>query len=228
MTISENASVKLKGVGDSLWITVDCDTSLQEIKDELIRIFSRMQSLAEGARVVLDGGTLEKSHELVAMFGYFLKDRFKVGEVENPPAGKNEAFRRVRSRDVAREWSHRNSDVLMMSGRVRSGQKITAKKHLVLMGDVNPGAELSAGGDIIVMGRLYGSAFAGLPDNASALITALDFKPSRIQIGNVFSAGVSKLPGGKAEMARNIDGRIVVEDYLKTNPFGRIPWPEVR
>jgi septum site-determining protein MinC len=116
----------------------------------------------------------------------------------------------------------------MLTGRVRSGQKVTARRHLVILGDVNPGGEVVAGGDILVMGALGGTAAAGQPDRQASIILALDFRPTQIQIGPVVAAGLPASPRKFPEYAYMEGGNIVVEDYLEANPFGRMPWPEVR
>jgi len=116
----------------------------------------------------------------------------------------------------------------MLAGRVRSGQKVTTPKHLLILGDVNPGAEVAAGGDILVMGSLCGTAFAGQPDNPDVMILALDFRPTQIQIGKFVAAGVHSEPTNKAEFAHVENSAIVVEDYLDANPFKRLVWPQVR
>jgi septum site-determining protein MinC len=111
---------------------------------------------------------------------------------------------------------------------VRSGQKIKARKHLVILGDVNPGAEIEAGGDILIMGTLGGKASAGVPDNTQAIILALDLRPTQLQIGGIVAAGEPGTRGNGIEYARVEEGMIVVSDYGKTNPFKHIQWPEMR
>jgi hypothetical protein len=88
-----------------------------------------------------------------------------------------------------------------MTGRVRSGQKICAKRHFLLMGDLNPGSEVVAGGDIVILGSLRGKAIAGHPDNPGALILALDFRPTQIQIGPYVAAGLPPAKAGLCEFA---------------------------
>jgi len=120
------------------------------------------------------------------------------------------------------------SDTLVLAGRVRSGQSVRAKKHLIIMGDVNPGCELIAGGDILVIGSLLGTAAAGQPDNGDAIILALDFRPTQVKIGGIVAAGLPAAGQGALEFAQIEDGVIVVDDYLAANPFKRIPWPVIR
>lgn len=218
--------VKLKGVGDSFWVTLDPYQSVELLKTEAGKLFGRLKHLAVNARVIIDTGG---GHDhLVDAVGAFLKDNYDVGLVSKPPEKPSPTEARVRQRDADRSWEHRKSDVLMMAGRVRSGQKVTAKKHLVILGDVNPGAEIIAGGDILVIGRLCGTAVAGTAQDESAIILALDFRPTQVQIGGFVAAGFPATPGKAAEYAHVEEGAIVVDDYLGNNPFGRLPWPKVR
>lgn len=93
----------------------------------------------------------------------------------------------------------------MLAGRVRSGQKVTARKHLTIMGDVNPGGEVVAGGDILVMGSLKGKATAGYPDNEERIILALDFQPEQLQIAGYVVTGIPSFQEGRAQFAHIVN-----------------------
>jgi septum site-determining protein MinC len=93
---------------------------------------------------------------------------------------------------------------------------------------VNPGGEIHAGGDIFIMGSLCGKALAGQPQNEDAIILALDFRPTQIQIGPFVAAGIPSSAENNVEYAHIENGNILVDDYLTIDPFGRLPWPEVR
>jgi len=220
-------AVKLKGVGDSLWITFDPTQSQERLKTELSQIFGRLKHLAINARIILDCGSPDDHDHLIQTLARFLKSEFDVGLVSKPPPKRQVSEQRTRKRDMDRSWRHYRSDVLMLTGRVRSGQKVDARKHLIIMGDVNPGAEIIAGGDILVMGSLRGKASAGIPDNEAAIILALDFRPEQVQIGGFVAAGISAEAENQAEFAHIENQAIVVDNYIKCSPFAKIPWPQV-
>ncbi len=242
--------VKLRGVGDGFRLTLLPDHPFEELEKEIVTVFDRLRQLARGARVEIDTGD-GGNMALVTRIGEFLKEKYAVGSVseasEKPakaepaeevaapeikraesPEKRSSLEARVRKRDVDKSWEHRKSDVTMLAGRVRSGQKVSARKHVLILGDVNPGAEIIAGGDIIVMGRLCGTAIAGHPGNEEAIILALDFRPTQVQIGGCVAAGFPSTPSEKAEFAHVEEGGIVVDDYLGKNPFSRMPWPKAR
>jgi hypothetical protein len=99
-------------------------------------------------------------------------------------------------------------------GTLRSGQRVETPYTLVVVGDVNPGADLIAGGDIIVFGSLRGTAHAGAYDDEAfdRVIVALQMQPMQLRIGSVISRGNGEVVSG-AEIARIESRRIVVESF---------------
>lgn len=222
--------MQLKGIGNSLTVLFDPKQPWEDLKQELKRLFDPMKHLSTNAHIVLDPGDPEGHEELIRELGDFLKTNYPIGSVTKPlrERERTSAKERLRQKEMAGGLFQRSSDVLMMAGLVRSGQKINAKKHFLLLGDLNPGAEVIAGGDVLILGSLRGKVMAGHPDNAEALILAMDFRPTQIQIGGFVAAGLPPSKGRATEFAHVQHGVIVVEDYLKTNPFGSLPWPEIR
>jgi septum site-determining protein MinC len=110
-------------------------------------------------------------------------------------------------------------DTLFLRRTVRSGQAIHHASTIVVLGDVNPGAEIVAGGDIIVWGVLRGMVHAGYPDNDNACICALQLAPVQLRIAHLLSrppegADAQPLP----EVATIRNGRIVVETWVNGRP----------
>lgn len=229
------ASVRFKGVAEGLCLIVDPEASFQTIKEEVKKLFDPLKEKARPTKVSLDLGQRADSEQIVADIEQFLADQYHVESVtplppkkEPRPAGHQEERMTHASKRRADSLYHRQSDVLLLTGRVRSGQKISAKNHLMILGDVNPGAEVLAGGDIYILGTLSGTAAAGQPNNENAIVLALNFRPIQVQIAGVVAAGLPSDPGVQAEYASVDNKTIVVQEYLKNNPFGKIPWPTVR
>ena len=97
---------------------------------------------------------------------------------------------------------------------VRSGKIVRHQGHVAIIGDVNPGGEIIAGGDVIVWGSLRGTAHAGASGDGDAVICALDMQPLQLRIADVVARPEehATLDAGP-EMARIVDGRIVVEPW---------------
>lgn len=103
---------------------------------------------------------------------------------------------------------------LVVSGTLRSGQRVAHGGSVVVLGDVNPGAEVVAGGSVVVWGRLRGVVEAGLADDAGAAVCALDLMPTQLRIGNAIARAPEEPDRQPVpEVARTVDGRIVVEAW---------------
>ena len=77
------------------------------------------------------------------------------------------------------------SETKFYNGALRSGQKIEFEGRIVVIGDVNDGAEVVAGDNIIVLGTLRGLAHAGAKGNKDAIIATNSIEASQIRIANV-------------------------------------------
>ena len=82
------------------------------------------------------------------------------------------------------ETSSLSSGALWVEKTLRSGTRVEYDGNVVVMGDVNPGAEIVASGDILVWGRLRGAVHAGAGEQESASVSALEMKPTRLQIAS--------------------------------------------
>jgi septum site-determining protein MinC len=100
---------------------------------------------------------------------------------------------------------------------LRSGQVVQYPGHVVVIGDVNPGAEIIAGGDVVVWGKLRGIVHAGATGDDEAVVCALSLAPLQLRIGN----HIARAPEGREdlperpEMASVQDGEIVAEPWEK-------------
>lgn len=225
-TDQEKTPVKIKGMGNGLCVTLNPEEPLDYLKSELDKRFKDLRHLAVDARILIDTGGREGFDDVIENLKEYLQKAYAVGSVSE--SSRKQGGPKDREADAERSWDQHRSDVLMLTGRVRSGQKVTARKHILILGDVNPGAEVIAGGDIIILGSLRGSAAAGQPDDNQSIVLAIDFRPTQVQIGGLVAAGLPSSANTVIEFAHVENGAIVVEDYLKANPFGRIPWPKVR
>ena len=106
----------------------------------------------------------------------------------------------------------------LVIGPVRSGVILDHEGHVIVFGDVNPGAEVRATGNIIVLGRLRGTAHAGIGQD-TGFILALRLEPQQLRIGRMVArAADSDTPATDSEIAHITSGGILVEPYV-----GKLP-----
>ena len=105
---------------------------------------------------------------------------------------------------------------ILLRRTLRSGQVARHEGHVAIIGDVNAGAEIIAGGDVIVWGKVRGIIHAGAMGDDNALVCALYLAPTQLRIGS----HITRAPEGRAmrprapEKAYVRDGAIVVEPWV--------------
>ena len=72
-------------------------------------------------------------------------------------------------------------------GTLRSGQLVESESSIIILGDVNPGAKVIAKGNVIVLGSLKGTIYAGINGNENAFVVALYMNPVQIRIGDTIA-----------------------------------------
>jgi septum site-determining protein MinC len=97
-------------------------------------------------------------------------------------------------------------------GTLRSGDHLQVEGSVLLLGDVNPGARISACGHVLVWGRLRGVAHAGRRGEHEARIVAMQLRPLQLRIADVVARGPQDPPpDGLAEEARLVGEEIRID-----------------
>lgn len=110
------------------------------------------------------------------------------------------------------ESLQRGRQLTVHQGTLRSGDHLEAEGTLLVLGDVNPGARISAGAHVLVWGKLRGIAHAGHGGDQTARIVALQLRPLQLRIAGAVARGPEGLPpDGFAEEARLVDGVIQID-----------------
>ena len=105
------------------------------------------------------------------------------------------------------------SETKFHRGSLRSGQKLEFEGSLVIIGDVNGGAEILASDNIIVLGALRGMAHAGAKGNKDAIIAASAIESPQIRISNIIKEIEKEEKNDKAKTYAYINekGEVVIE-----------------
>lgn len=103
---------------------------------------------------------------------------------------------------------------------VRSGQTVEYFGNIVVIGDVNHGAEVYAAGNIIVLGSLKGHVFAGMYGNEKAIVAAFNLQPEILQIAGIVTRSPEDTQKPEyPEVAKIRENNIIVEPYLPNKYF---------
>ena len=220
-------TISFKGTREGLLITLG-EGIWHDVLNELAAQLNRpsAQSFFKGARVILETGArpiaVTELEELIALFAQHEMTLTSVmGERQT-----QEAFDQVQaSLPPPESLTRGNADetglpadaatALLIHRTVRSGQVIRHAGTVVVIGDVNPGAEVIAEGDVMVWGKLRGVVHAGASGNENAIVGALVLTPTQLRIGGY----IARAPDDRrssdwvAEIARVRGGQIIVEPW---------------
>ncbi len=105
-------------------------------------------------------------------------------------------------------------------GTLKNNQLLETESSIVIMGDVQQGSAVISAKNIIVLGGLYGEAYAGVNGNRNHFIVALDMSPEILKIGDYKWKPTTKHKWTKKsktqpQMARIEGKQIVVETLTK-------------
>jgi septum site-determining protein MinC len=214
--------VQIKGIRDGLLATLS-DAPWEELRIALLTQIDERPAFFQGARLALDVGTLVlKVNDLVD-----LRDRLSERNVslwaivsESPTTEQTSQLLGLATRiSKPRPEEYRGAldtitdeTALFVNKTLRSGTRIEFPGHVIVVGDVNPGAEIVAEGNVIVWGRVRGMIHAGAKGDRSAFICALDLSANQLRIADEVSATLNPQKEPKPEIASiNSEGRLQAE-----------------
>lgn len=220
--VGGSADITIRGTGEGLVIMLG-EGPFDKVLSELEARLTSRASFFLGGRASLHVGQRPLSPEQVQALGAII-ERFGmslwaiVGEHPETIAAARElgletGTRTARSA-LPEHVSREEMTGIVARRTIRSGQALHYAGHITLIGDVNPGGELVAGGDVIVWGKLRGTVHAGALGDEAAVVCALQLAPSQIRIASYIArAPERESPPKEPEMAWVEDGVILVERW---------------
>lgn len=205
--------IKIKGLRDGLLVTIG-DGEWAALEPALLEQIHAQQSFFQGARMALDVGSLIlRVNELVALRDKLSEQGISLWAVvsESPTTEKTAQLLGLATRiskprpEESRQFTVDDlgdATALFLNKTLRSGTRIEFAGHVVVFGDVNPGAEIVAEGNVLVWGRVRGMVHAGAKGDTSAYICALDLSPTQLRIADEVSALLEPQKTPRPEIAR--------------------------
>lgn len=104
-----------------------------------------------------------------------------------------------------------SSETKFFKGSLRSGKKVEYEGSIVVLGDVNSGAEVIAGENIVIVGTLRGMAHAGAKGNRKAMISAVSIEAPQIRIADIIKESEKEEEQERKTYAYIEENKIIIE-----------------
>lgn len=222
--MSKNITVKLYKEG--MVVFSEENMTFEELKESVKEKFEGSKSFFGGAvpRVGFKGKSLseDETKELLKIISDILKTEVQYWQdAEGFRETTEEKVKKAQSADevLAQAIDIESDDehTKFYKKTLRSGQLLKSEGNIVIIGDVNPGAEVVARGNIFVMGSVKGIVHAGCDGNREAVVVALNLVPTQLRIADIITRApdenvkASYIP----EVAYIRENRIFIEEFLQ-------------
>jgi septum site-determining protein MinC len=215
----------IKGVGDALLISVPAEDALETL-DTLLEKIDEQADFLSGAHLAIDFTDREIR---AAELGHF-RDALSERQISLKAVLSTSDATLKAARDLGLDTELRHErraelddqplvteldgeQAAFIQRTMRSGNSIQHPGHVVVLGDVNPGAEIIAGGNVIVWGRLRGVVHAGAAGDETAVVCALDLAPAQLRIAGQIALSPERKGDPRPEVARIREGQLVAEPW---------------
>ena len=220
-----NSLIQIKGLRDGLLVSLS-DAPWDEQLSLLISQVDARLSFFQGARLALDvSSQVLRVNDLVDLRDKLSERGIHLWAVlsESPTTEQTSQLLGLATRvskprpQEARDFAVDDlgeGTALFLDKTLRSGTRIEFAGHVVVMGDVNPGAEIIAEGNIIIWGRLRGFVHAGAKDRRDAVVCALDFSPMQLRIADEVASTANPQGLATPQVARiDENGKMLIENW---------------
>jgi len=219
-----NASLTVKGIQDGLLITLPAG-EWSIVTKQLLETVAAQDDFFRGARLTiqmedrtLGAAELGSLRSALAEHEVTLWAILSTAEATQSAAADLGLSRDLETRhseddDIPVDTQLPGEEAVLLQRTLRSGHSVRHPGHVVVIGDVNPGAEIIAGGHVVVWGRLRGVVHAGAAGDESAMVCALDLAPTQLRIAGHITVSPSRRGKPKPERAFIRDDQLIAEPW---------------
>jgi septum site-determining protein MinC len=225
MVDKTKSGLQIKGIREGLLVTLG-EGEWVDLQNMLLKNIEDQTNFFSGAKLALDVGN--QILHVVALSS--LRDKLSEHQVSlwavisNSPTTEKTAqvlglatrLNTPRPDRTIRPLDTNNltgESAVLVQRTLRSGFKLTYQGHVVVIGDVNPGAEIIASGSVVVWGRLKGVVHAGAEGNEQAVVCALDLTPTQLRIAGNFAVPPQRKGKTQPEIAFIQDGQVMAQPW---------------
>jgi len=218
--------MEIKGIKEGILVTID-EQDWSKFRHDLIKHIQSNLEFFKGAHLFLDVGNLVvraremgSLRDLLSELGVILSGVLTLSMETQETIRLLGLTTDVRKPIVKTGTQLRPLDTvlsgdsaILIHRTMRSGFKVAYQGHVVVLGDVNPGAEIVASGSVVIWGRLRGTVHAGAQGDTKAVVCALELAPSLLRIATKIATTPKDTQKPQPEVASIKDNQIIAETW---------------
>jgi septum site-determining protein MinC len=225
MNIENSQLISIKGIREGLLITIGIG-EWQDILEELLGQIDNQEGFFKSAKVALDVGELslraadlgvlrEKLADREIMLWAVLSSSVKTEQNAQALGLATRIFTPRPEREIKTISTsfEEGENAIILQRTLRSGFRVSFQGSVVVVGDVNPGADIIAGGSVVVWGKLRGTVHAGSDGDEQAVVCALEMEPMQLRIANAVLPIANAKRKSQPEVIKILNGQVVVEPW---------------
>ncbi len=179
-------SVVIKSFPNGIVLHLDPEIDFEDLLIDIADKFRESSSFFKDARMALSikGRSLTQQEEEQILSAISENSQLNIICLVSEDEETNQNFIRALQQVDFSDETGLCSGGQFYRGTLKSGQVLETESSIVVLGDIYPGATIISTGDIIILGGLYGKAYAGEDRKDGRYVVALEMSPERLKIGD--------------------------------------------
>lgn len=223
--------VEIKGIREGLLVSVG-EGEWPDAEVSLLTELARQKDFLRGAKLILDvdehninAASMGRLRDQISEHGLSLwavlsrsplteRSAQAMGLATRIHQPEPEPEQEFEEDEHVPETEKSEANAILHMKTLRSGSNLSHPGHITVIGDVNPGAQIIAGGNVVVWGRLRGLVHAGAEGDESAIVCAMDLAPTQLRIAGHIAIPPKERGEPRPEFAYVKDGEVVAEEWV--------------
>ena len=204
--------VIIKGTKSGIIVHLSDELPFDQLKEKVCEKFAASADFLGNAQIALsfEGRDVSDKEQLILVDCITKHSNLDVVCVLDDNAEREAYFNKTL---VEKLISLNTNTGQFYKGTLRSGQVLEFDTSIVILGDINAGAQVVSAGNVVVLGKLLGNVYAGASGRSNSFVVALQMYPTQIRSGDVIarSPDEKRKVEDEAKIAFSQDGNIYIE-----------------
>ena len=214
-------AVLIKSFPNGITLLMKEDASMEEILQELTVKFTEARNFFGSSTMALsmEGRKVTEAEEILILDTIRVNSNVRIACIVGHDDDTNKNF--IKALQHMDKKLSGTEGGQFYKGTLKNREVIETENSIVVLGDVYPGSAVFSAGNIIILGGLYGEAYAGGDGREDAYIVALEMEPERLKIGDFkYKTNAKQLKWGihpkvQPKIAHLKGGKIVFDPLTK-------------